>query len=59
MHSLKRFSRFPVWQVNTDFGFPPGLDDVTPGAVIPHYSLFGSGNYQLGDRFLEWLGRHG
>jgi hypothetical protein len=56
IHSFKRFSRFPVWEVNTEFGFPSGLDDVAPGAVILHYSLFGSGSYRLDGRFLEWLG---
>jgi hypothetical protein len=55
IHSFQRFSRYPVWEVNTDVGFPPGLADVAPGAVILHYSLFGSGAYRLGDRFLEWL----
>jgi hypothetical protein len=59
IHSFKRFSRYPVWEVNTDYGFPPGLDDVTPGAVILHYSLFGSGHYRLDDRLLEWLRRRG
>jgi hypothetical protein len=57
IHSFKRFSRFPVWEVNTDLGFPPGLGDVEPGAVILHYSLFGSGIYQLDERFLDWLRR--
>ena len=56
IHSFKRFSRFPVWEINTEFGFPPGLDDVAPGAVILHYSLFGSGSYRLDGRFLDWLG---
>ena len=45
----------PVWEINTDYGFPPGLDDVEPGAMLLHYSLFGSGNYQLDERFLAWL----
>jgi hypothetical protein len=57
IHSFKRFSRFPVWEINTEFGFPSGLDEVAPGAVILHYSMFGSGSYRLGGRFLDWLRR--
>jgi hypothetical protein len=55
IHAFKRHSRFPVWEVNTDFGFPPGLDTVEPGMIILHYSLFGSGVYRLDDRFLDWM----
>jgi hypothetical protein len=52
-----RHSRYPVYEVNTEFGFPDGLDDVEPGAVVLHYTLFGSGNYKLGERFADWLRR--
>lgn len=55
IHAFGRHSRYPVWEVNTDFGFPPGLDDVRPGAIILHYSLFGSGVYRLDERYLAWL----
>jgi hypothetical protein len=55
IHAFARHSRYPVWELNTDFGFPPALDQVQPGAVILHYSLFGSGEYRLDDRFLAWL----
>lgn len=53
--SFARHSRYPVWALNTDFGFPPALDAVHPGAVILHYSMFGSGEYRLDDGFLAWL----
>jgi hypothetical protein len=55
IHSFKRHSRFPVVEVNTEYGFPPGLEDAEPGAVLLHYSIFGSGNYRLDERFLSWL----
>jgi hypothetical protein len=55
IHSFKRHSRFPVWEVNVEHGFPPGLEGAEPGAVILHYSMFGSGNYRLDERFLAWL----
>ncbi len=53
--AFRRHSRFPVWEINTDYGFPPGLDDVRPGAVVLHYSLFGSGVYRLDEQLQSWL----
>jgi hypothetical protein len=53
--AFKRHSRFPVFELNTEYGFPPGLTGVRPGAVIMHYSLFGSGVYRLSPQFLDWL----
>jgi hypothetical protein len=55
IHAFRRYSRFPVWEVNTDYGFPPGLDDVEPAAIVLHYSLFGSGVYRLDSRLRAWL----
>jgi hypothetical protein len=55
IHAFRNYSRYPVWELNTDFGFPPALDDVRPGAIILHYSMFGSGEYRLDERFLSWL----
>jgi hypothetical protein len=55
IHSFKRYSRHPVWELNTDYGFPPALEAARPGAVILHYSIFGSGEYRMDDRFLAWL----
>jgi hypothetical protein len=55
IHAFGRHSRYPVWEINTDYGFPPGLDEVDPGAILLHYSLFGSGVYRLDERFLSWL----
>lgn len=53
--AFKRHSRFPVYEVNTEYGFPSKLAEVEPVAVILHYSLFGSGLYRLSPRFLQWL----
>jgi hypothetical protein len=57
IHSFRRHSRFAVAEANTDLGFPPGLESVYPGAVVLHYSLFGSGHYKLDNRLLRWLQR--
>jgi hypothetical protein len=53
--AFRRHSRFAVWEINTDYGFPPGLDAVRPGAVVLHYSLFGSGVYRLDEQLQSWL----
>jgi hypothetical protein len=55
IHAFRRHSALPVWEHNTDYGFPAGLDGVAPGAIVLHYSMFGSGDYKLDERFLAWL----
>lgn len=50
-------SRHRIWEVNTDAGFPEGLDGLDFRAVIVHYCVFGMGPYRLDDRWLEWLDR--
>jgi hypothetical protein len=57
IHSFRRYSRFPVWEINTDLGFPEGLREIEPSAVLLHYSMFGSGHYLLGDEMERWLKR--
>jgi len=52
-----RHSSFAVHAVNTDLGFPPRLASIDVGAVVMHYSLFGSGQYKLDRSFLDWLDR--
>jgi hypothetical protein len=54
IESFGRYSRFPVWAVNTDLGFPPRLRDLPVGAVVLHYSLFHGTGYMLRD-FWEFL----
>ena len=55
IHAIKAHSRFPVWELNTDLGFPPGLRDVHPSVVFLHYSMFGSGRYLLADELSEFV----
>jgi hypothetical protein len=49
IHSFARHSRFPVWEVNTDLGFPRRLREVHPTVLVLHYSLFAAGRYLLGE----------
>jgi hypothetical protein len=55
IHAFDQHSHHPVWELNTDFGFPSALEDVRPGAIILHYSLFGSGVYRFDEGFLAWM----
>jgi hypothetical protein len=53
--AFARHSAFPVWNVNTNEDFPDGLERFRFRAIVLHYSLFGSSEYMLGDRFREFL----
>jgi len=55
VHAFRTHSRFPVWELNVDHGFPSALADLSPTIVLLHYSLFGASTYQIPARFLEWL----
>ena len=48
-------SRFPVWTVNVELGFPPGLRDLRFRVIVLHYSLFGSWPFLLSPSFLHYL----
>jgi hypothetical protein len=53
--AFARYSRFPVWSLNTNEGFPEALRDLQFRVVVLHYSLFGSSRYMLGEPFLDYL----
>ena len=50
-------SRFAVWTINVDHGYPPVLDELSPRIILLHYSLFGIGTYRLNARYLAFLER--
>lgn len=53
--SFERHSRYPVWSLNTAERFPAALRGYRFKVVVLHYSLFGSGEYQLNEAFLDYL----
>lgn len=57
IHAFAGHSRFPIWEVNADLGFPQGLADLRPDVLLLHYSLFGSGRYLLGEEMHEFVSR--
>lgn len=52
---FKQHSRFQVWKVNTELGFPEGLGKLQFRLILLHYSLFGTGRYYLGSKFLSYI----
>lgn len=50
-------SRFKVWSVNTELGFPVGLEALQFQAIVAHYALFSPAGYYLDGRFRDFLAR--
>jgi hypothetical protein len=57
VEAFEQHSRFQVWNVNTELGFPEGLWDLQFQIMVLHYSLFGTGYYYLDDKFLSYIER--
>jgi hypothetical protein len=53
--SFEKYSRYKVWAVNTEFGFPGQLTVLKFKVVVLHYSLFGTYPFRLYPRFVEYL----
>jgi len=53
--AFSRHSRYPVYPVNTDYGFPSGLSNLHFSAIVLHYSLFGLVPYHLNSSFMDYL----
>jgi len=57
VQAFPTYSRFKVWALNTELGFPPGLRDLRFSAIVLHYSLFGTRHYRLSQEYLDYLAR--
>jgi len=55
VNAFQRHSRFAVWKVNTELGFPPSLRRYRFASVVLHYSLFGSHPFKLEMPFYEYV----
>jgi len=55
VEALGRHSRFPVWALNTELGFPRALEKLHFSIIVLHYSLFGYTPYHLNGQFLRYL----
>ena len=52
--AFEKYSRFKVWKVNTECGFPKRLGEMRFKAIILHYSLFGYKPFMT-KGFLDYL----
>jgi hypothetical protein len=50
-----KHSRFKVWSVNTEQGFPAQIESLEFQVILLHYSLFGLGPFLLPDDFLAYI----
>jgi len=55
--AFERHSRFRIWKVNTELGFPEGLRNLEFQVILLHYSLFGWYPFRVNDRFLDYIGQ--
>ncbi len=53
--SFEQYSRFKVWSINTELGFPSLLKDLDFRIIVLHYSLFAPNYYRLDDVFMDYL----
>jgi len=57
--AFAKHSRFKVWTVNTELGFPPELNSLQFRIILLHYSLFVRWfYYQLNKRFLNYIAQN-
>ena len=57
--AFQNHSRFKVWAVNVELGFPKVLWEYEFGVIVLHYSLFGWLPFYLSEEFLEYLEESG
>ncbi|MGH2650190.1 MAG: hypothetical protein ACRDHK_03135 [Actinomycetota bacterium] len=55
VHAFSRYSRFRVWAVNTELGFPRSIGPLEFEVVVLHYSVFAWKPYFLSEEFLGYL----
>lgn len=55
VEAFEKYSRFPVWNVNTELGFPKVLGSLRFKCIVLHYSLFGSYPFGIDREFWTYL----
>jgi hypothetical protein len=56
IEAFDRFSRFPVWTYNVEYGFPRLLEQLRFETILLHYSVFiPRPNYMLGEQMVEYV----
>lgn len=57
VEAFEQHSRFKVWKVNTELGFPRGLRSLEFSVILLHYSLFGWCPFSIGEQFVDYVER--
>lgn len=55
VESFENNSKFKVWKLNTELGFPRELSRLRFNVIVLHYSLFGFHTYYLDEMFRSYL----
>ncbi len=55
VNAFPNHSRFPVYTLNTELGFPAGLENLRFSVLLFHYSLFGMFPYKISNRFYDYI----
>lgn len=55
VNAFGEHSEFKVWSVNTIYGFPERLKDLSFSCVVLHYSLFGGWPFVLPEQYIEYV----
>ncbi|MCJ7532967.1 MAG: hypothetical protein MUO64_18335, partial [Anaerolineales bacterium] len=55
VHAFEYHSRFKVWSVNTESGFPSHLENLEFQVIVLHYSLFGWYPFGIPEQLLAYI----
>lgn len=55
VQAFQRYSKYPVWEINTCYGFPAGIKGNQFSIVVLHYSLFGSYPFELSKKYIRYI----
>lgn len=55
VESFEKYSSYTIIKINSEFGFPIGLELYNFRVIILHYSLFGSYPFSISEKFLDFI----
>ena len=54
-NSFRKYSKFDIYNVNTELGFPRKLSTLDFDVIVLHYSLFGNYPFNISNKFLQYF----
>jgi hypothetical protein len=55
VNAFKKYSKYKVWTINTNFGFVKNLPEFSFKIIVLHYSLFGASPFNLKGKFYQYV----